>query len=188
MSIAAIATNYALAPKKNAAVNQRWVKPSEGFLKLNVDGSFQETTGSGSTGAVIRDASGGFIAAAHSFLPHVLDAAMAEVSALRDGLLLAQQIGCYRLEVQADCLEVVNTMLDGGFSATASAPIFDECSQIWKEFVAISISHCNRESNSVAHELARLAMVLKDSVIWAEEPPPSILQLLVNDVTILVNQ
>ena len=82
----------------------------------------------------------------------------------------------------------VNTMLDGGFSATASAPILDECSQIWKEFVAISISHCNRESNSVAHELARLAIVLKDSVIWAEEPPPSILQLLVNDVTILVNQ
>ena len=60
---------------------------------INVDGSFVETTGDGSTGAVIRDASGGFIAASYSYIFHVLDATMAEASALRDGLLLAQQIG-----------------------------------------------------------------------------------------------
>ena len=30
------------------------------------------------TGAVIRDAAGGFIAAAHSYIPHVVDAAMVE--------------------------------------------------------------------------------------------------------------
>ena len=68
---------------------------------------------------MIRDATGSFIAAAHSYIPHVVDAAMAEAFALRDGLLLAQQIGCNRVEIQADCLEVVTTMNEGGFSATA---------------------------------------------------------------------
>jgi hypothetical protein len=53
---------------------------------------------------------------------------MAEASALRDGLLLAQQIGSNRrVQIQADCMEVVDTMLGGGFSATASAAICDEC-------------------------------------------------------------
>ena len=93
MSIAAITTNYALASKDLTMINNKWKKLAEGFLMINVDGSFVETTGDGSTGAVIRDASGGFIATTYSYISHVLDATMAEVFALRDGLLLAQQIG-----------------------------------------------------------------------------------------------
>ena len=63
MSIAAISTNYALAPKISTVANNTWKKPAEGFFMINVDGSFDEIKGVGSTGAVIRDASGGFIAA-----------------------------------------------------------------------------------------------------------------------------
>ena len=84
---------------------------------------------------------------------------MAEASALRDRLLLAQRLVLAKYKIQADCMEVVDTMLEGGYSATASAAIYDECSQLWEDFDAISISHCNRESNVVAHELARQAML-----------------------------
>ena len=99
VSIAAISTNYALAIKKTAVVNKNWKRPAEGFQMINVDTSYDATKGAGSTGAVIRDATGSFIAAAHSYIPHVVDAAMAEAFALRDGLLLAQQIGCNRVEI-----------------------------------------------------------------------------------------
>lgn len=51
---------------------------------LNVDTSFDENSGTGGTGAVIRDHTGGFIAAAQGFLDHVLDAPMAEAFALRE--------------------------------------------------------------------------------------------------------
>jgi len=155
---------------------------------INVDASYNEAKGAGSTGAVIRDAAGGFIVAAHNYIPHVVDAPMAEAFALRDGLLLAQQISCTRMEIQAHCLEVVTTMNEGGFSATMAAAIYEECCQYWEEFAAISISHCNRECNSVSHELARLALVEKSSFVWIDDPPSSILQLLVNDAAILLNQ
>jgi len=145
-------------------------KAGGGYLMINVDGSFAEITGDGSTGVVIRDNSGGFIAASYSYISHVLDATMAEAFALRDGLLLAQQIGSNRVQIQADCIEVVDTMLDGGFSATASAAIYEDCNQLWKDFAAISITHCNRESNSVAHELARQAMLEKSSCVWIDDP------------------
>jgi hypothetical protein len=56
------------------------------------------------------------------------------------------------------------------------------------DFAAISISHCNRDCNSVAHELARQALLDKSSFVWVDDPSNSILQLLVNDVTILSNQ
>ncbi|CAD6249334.1 unnamed protein product [Miscanthus lutarioriparius] len=100
---------------------------------------------------------------------------MAEAFALRDGLLLAQQIGCNRVEMHADCLEVITTMNEGGFSATAAAPIYDECCQHWMDFAAISISHCNRECNLVAHELARRALLAKTSFVWVDDPPNAIL-------------
>jgi len=123
-----------------------------------VDASYNQDRGTGSTGAVIRDSSGSFIAAAARFIEHVLDAPMAEAMALKEGLLLAQQIGCNRLMIQSDCLEVVETMKQDGISATASAPVYDECVQLWQDFVSISIEHCNREANKVAHEVARLVM------------------------------
>jgi ribonuclease HI len=188
MSIAAITTNYFIASKKGVVINQGWRKPSEGYLMINIDGAFDEIKGSGSPGAVIRDSGGAFIAASHSYIPHVLDAASSEAAALRDGLLLAQQIGCNRVVIQSDCMEVVQTMHNGGFSATAAVAIYDEIVLLWKEFSEISISHCNRLCNSVAHELARQALLQKSSQVWIDDPPPSILQFLVNDVTIFMNQ
>ena len=56
------------------------------------------------------------------------------------------------------------------------------------DFAAISISHCNRDCNLVAHELARQALLDKSSFVWVDDPPNSILQLLVDDVAILSNQ
>ena len=157
---------------------------------INIDGSYHENKGEGSTGAVIRDSAGTFVAAAHSFIPHALDAATSEAAALRDGLLLvlAQLIGCTRVEIQSDSVEVVQTMIESGFSATAAVSIFDEIAVLWKEFREISISHYNREVNIVARELARQAFVQHNSQVWIDDPPSFIFHHLVNNVSILVNQ
>ena len=79
----------------------------------------------------MRDTNGVFIAVAHSFIEHVVDAPTAEVHALREGLLLAQHVGCSRIMVQSDSLEVVETMKPGDFSATAGAPIYEEYKMLW---------------------------------------------------------
>jgi hypothetical protein len=44
----------------------------------------------------------------------------------------------------------------GGFSATAGAPIYDECVVLWQDFNSISIDHCNRDINRVVHNLSSL--------------------------------
>ena len=67
-------------------------------------------------------------------------------------------------------MEVVNTIQDGGFSATAVTAIYDECAQYWKDFAAISMSRCNRTCNSVAHELARQVLLEKSSHVWVDDP------------------
>jgi ribonuclease HI len=122
-------------------------------------------------GAVIRDARGSFIAGAAQYYANVLDAPMGEVMALKEGMKLAQHMGCSRLIIHSDCTEVVDTMKTGGMPATVSAPVYDECMELWQEFVVISIEYCNRDTNRVADELARLAMDSKLSCIWDDEPP-----------------
>jgi len=72
--------------------------------------------------------------------------------------------------IQSDYVEVVETMIQDGFSATASAPVYDECNQLWQEFVSIVIEHYNREANRVAHELARVAITSKSSCICVDKP------------------
>jgi hypothetical protein len=65
--------------KSNDAI---WVKPSDGFVKFNVDVSFHEDSRSGSAGAIIRDITGNFIATSCIYLPHVVDSKMAEALAM----------------------------------------------------------------------------------------------------------
>ena len=127
MSIVALTMNYKQSMKKAARTRQGWVPPAEGQLLVNTNASFDEYSHSGSTGVVIRDNHGGVIAASNKFLPHVVDAHMAETWALYDGLFLAQSIGANKVVCQTDCLEVVTTIQDGGFSATPAAAIYDEC-------------------------------------------------------------
>ena len=106
---------------------------------VNVDASYDENRGSGSTGVIIRDCSGGMIAAANRHISHVVDAPMAEAFALKDGLMLAQHIGGNRIIIQSDCMEVVEIMSCGGFTANSAAAVYDECNTVWSRFQKISI-------------------------------------------------
>jgi len=161
--------------KRGSQIRQGWLKPPEGKVMVNVDATFDEDVGCGSVGVAIRDSTGGVLAAAHSFVPHLVDAPMAEAYALKERLMLAQPIGCNRLIIQSNCMEVVQTMKDGGFTANSATALYDECNIIWSRFQDIMIEHCNREANQAAHNLARRAMQCKQNCTWDDEPPSFIL-------------
>ena len=75
-------------------------------MKLNVDAGFNYETGTGRTGAILRCERGFFLATSNCGIPFVSDPSTAEAQALRDGLLLAGQLGCNRIEVNSDCVEI----------------------------------------------------------------------------------
>ena len=94
---------------------------------MNIDAGYKSDVDVGGTGGVISDSTGSFIVAFYCYFDHVVDAPNNGVYALREGLLLAQYIGCQWLIIHSNYLEVVDTMKQGGFSATEGAPIYDEC-------------------------------------------------------------
>jgi hypothetical protein len=83
---------------------------------------------------------------------------------------------------------VVETMNNGGFSATASAVIYDDCNVLWSGFDNVNMEHCNREANQVAHEVAKNSFISNNSCILFDEPPTFLLSKLANDVILLSDQ
>ena len=79
-------------PKAKSVVAVGWEKPPVGWAKLNSDGSALGNPGRAGGGGVIRDHNGKWLKGyARSF--GSTNNCMAELWALRDGLLLARDMG-----------------------------------------------------------------------------------------------
>ena len=83
---------------------------------------------------IIRDGSGGMVAATSTFIPHLVDAPIAEAYALKKGSMLAQHIGGNRLIVESDCMKVVEITRNEGFTVNSAAATYDECNIVWSGF------------------------------------------------------
>jgi hypothetical protein len=74
---------------------------------------------------------------------------------LQEGLLLAgRNIGCNRLEVNSDCMDVIDMMKNGGNLLGPAAAIYEECNFLCRGFSGVLFSHCPRKANRAAHILA----------------------------------
>jgi ribonuclease HI len=184
-SIRSIVANAARTKTQGSVHKKMWIKPRAGFLKLNVDASFSAESHSGATGAIIRDGRGDFIAASSTFLPHVGSAQMAEAIAMLQGLRLANDKGCNNIEAESDSLEVIQL-------CSGEERIWNEATAVYADILNqasmignVEFTHCGRDINSVAHEIARECSVSQISCNWVDEPPSFLLQTLLDDVTIL---
>ncbi|XP_062014796.1 uncharacterized protein LOC133731439 [Rosa rugosa] len=81
-------------PKKH------WTPPVDGFLKLNVDGSFLPSIPYGGTGGVIRDSHGQFIAGFSCRMEFVSSPLHIELLSLKNGLELLQAMQITRAIVE----------------------------------------------------------------------------------------
>ena len=112
------------------------------------------------------------------------DVATAEARALLNGLILAGQVGCNRIMVESDCMEVVDIMKHGGNSIGPAATIYEECSFLAHNFDHVIINHCPREANKAADLLAR-QLVDPQNIGWDVDPPEFLVHVLADDVLLL---
>jgi hypothetical protein len=84
-------------------------------------------------------------------------------------------------------MDTISVMKEGGQSSGVAAAIFDDCYHLASEFSKIIFEHSFRESNCVAHELARVARGIAGHV-WLDDPPNFLLPVLQKDVTLISNE
>jgi ribonuclease HI len=117
-------------------------------------------------------------------LEHVESASTAEAIAMRDGLELAKNLGCNAVQVESDSMEVINACTGEEMWWSSAAAIYAECVDSISVIGKVTFKHCSRETNKVAHYLARFSFDSKISCNWVDEPPSCILSKL-DDVTIV---
>jgi ribonuclease HI len=183
MSILAITANSLKASKTAGTREVRWSKPKPRHVKLNVDASFLEDRHAGAVGAVLRDFQGNFLAASCVLLPHVSTPLMAEAIAMREGLKLANVMNCSRVQAESDSTEVIDACIGVERWWDENAAIYADCVDLVILLGDVSFSHCPRDANEVAHELARFSFANDLSCNWVDEPPSFLLDKLINDVT-----
>ena len=163
------------------------LKPERNSYKLNVDAAFSEN-GTDGAGAVLRNDRGEAIAGACWPLYNMFNAAMAEATALQSGLALIAGLQCVPVTVESDSLELVESFNGTIQVWSPYAAVLADCFHIASRIGSISMHHCNREANYVAHNLAGYAFVTDSTIFWDDDPPDFIISDIMNDVSLFNSQ
>jgi hypothetical protein len=96
---------------------------------------------------------------------------MEEAIAMKEGLILANRLGCNSVIAESDSIETIDACKGGETWWTESAAIYADCMDQVASIGNVSFVHCPREANKTAHELARKCFIDKNSCNWDDEPP-----------------
>jgi ribonuclease HI len=135
-----------------------------------VDVAFNIEDRTGATGPILGEYHGVFLAASSRYLPRISSSTMAESYAMRDGLELANVMGCTSNEAKSDSLEVIEYCSGNKQLWNKETAIFADCLSIIDQIGKVEFTHCRRSYNRAAHAIARSSFIDKSSCIWVDEP------------------
>ena len=141
-------------PKPCSTNLVRWNKPEEGWFKLNTDGASLGNPGKAGGGGVIHNCNGNWVKG-YKRRVGVATSIIAEFWALRDGLILADQLGITHLAVELDVKVIVQLVLSNNNSSRAYSPLLNDCRFLLSRFQHFKVNHVFREANRVADKLAK---------------------------------
>ncbi|KAL0009174.1 hypothetical protein SO802_010676 [Lithocarpus litseifolius] len=147
-----------------------WLRPDQGWFKLNSDGAFQGNLGRAGGGGLIRDHLGKWI---KGFMRNIGQATSfaAEFWALRDGLMLAAQLGITHLHVELDAQVIVNLVLSKKHINNSCSALLNDCRYLLEQFQRVKVTHVFREANKCADNLARAGCSFSGNFVVLDTPP-----------------
>lgn len=87
----------------------RWVAPTTGMVKINVDVATSENRRNSSVGVIIRDSQGLVVAACSRYLFGLFTASEEEVLAVECGIVFARELELSQVIIESNALSVVKT-------------------------------------------------------------------------------
>lgn len=90
----------------------RWITPNHGWVKVNIDGAFAQASNTNACGGLIRDSDGNFIRGFICRLDNG-DALSTKLCAYIHALKLAWVLGYFKIELEYDSKEAIDSMQKG---------------------------------------------------------------------------
>ena len=138
-------------------------------------------------GQLFGTTKGKFVAVSGKVLPYVATATMAEALAMKEGLVLANRLGCHNIIAESDSIETIEACAGGEMWWTDSAPIYADCVELDFSIEGVIFKHCPREANKAAHEIAKECFLNNISCNWDDKPPSFLLNSIINDVIAVID-
>nr|XP_023881759.1 uncharacterized protein LOC111994132 [Quercus suber] len=102
---------------------------------------------------------------------------MAELWALRDGLLLCLQSHAQAVMVEMDSKDIVDNLSTHAAASTIISAIMEDCKQLVAQIPQVRFNHVYREVNKCADFLAKLGASLEVDFNVFSSPPVDLLSL-----------
>ncbi|KAL5823720.1 hypothetical protein ACOSQ4_021620 [Xanthoceras sorbifolium] len=159
-------TQRALGASKGAstAAATAWSCPPPGMLKLNTDVAVKSGKNCVGVRAVIRDSSGLVVATVSKTLLGCFSAG--EMLALREGLLLAKNLGLSVQLIEVDACNVVSNVLGDDSCGGENELIVLDIKALLQVVGFVKCQAISRKSNGVVHNLASLALSSLEERYW----------------------
>ena len=109
-----------------------------------------------------------------------------EAMAPRRAMIFMEELGMRRVIFEGDLETVIKALTGGCLDRSSIGHIVKDCKSLMGCFQTYSFSHVRRQSNGVAHALARRARNSSPLSVWMESVPPDISYLVYVDVTNLI--
>uniref|UniRef100_A0A2N9HP80 Reverse transcriptase domain-containing protein n=1 Tax=Fagus sylvatica TaxID=28930 RepID=A0A2N9HP80_FAGSY len=158
----------------------KWKPPDLGWAKLNTDGASLGNPGIAGGGGLIRDPDGSWVGGFARAIGYTTSV-QAELRALKDGLLLAIELGIPCLAIEMDSL-VADEFLN--FKTTPNvflSAIVDDCRCLLEKFDRFTLHHIFREANGCADALAKAGCAQSVDFISFPSAPAHVLEALAFD-------
>ena len=144
--------------------------PERGRLKLNTDGATSKALGVAGGGGLIRDNQGNWVIG-FSRRIGVTNSFMVEVWALRDGLMLCNQMNLSDVIVELDTKALVDAFKNPSYANSIISPLFEDYKQLANQIPRHCIRHVYCEANKCTNKLASIGLNQSlDFVIYSCPP------------------
>ena len=108
---------------------------------------------------------------------------MAELWALKDGLMLTSQLRISDICVELDAKLIVLLLTNYSINNLMLEPLLDDCRILLKKFHSSTVHHIFREANQYADALAKFGASLSSDYVNFANPPLMVENLLAFDKT-----
>ncbi|KAE8734141.1 hypothetical protein F3Y22_tig00000778pilonHSYRG00209 [Hibiscus syriacus] len=162
-------------------IDRLWTIPPVGFIKVNVDGSYDKDLRMGGIGCVLRDSTGQLLAGYSSGIPHAMDAFHVESLACVEGLNLALSLGYRSLVVEGDSRSVISRVASSQVDCSYGGCITDQIWDLATSFDRCIFQHVGRDGNRVTDVFGREGLSRVSPICLFGSPPPFAVPLFASD-------
>ena len=176
--LSAFQLKFPMKVDKSLAIATKWSPPLGKEYKTDYDGAVFEDSSEARIGVVVRNATDEVLAALSEKFPYPGSVEVVEILAARRVVRFIVELGMSQSIFEGDSEIVYKTLKSVDVGHSSIGQYVKDIMSISGSFRTFSFSHTRRQSNCVAHALAKRARFSFPLLVWMEHVPPDVIPVV----------